>query len=277
MKHLEAAVARHYGDPELLERILAGLKAAGADMHRLRTEDLAPVDEFHLGGRKATAFAVEKMGLTPHHHVLDIGCGIGGASRYIAEQVGCRVSGIDVTPEYIATAQALTDLTGLTSRVSHEVASALDMPFGKETFDAAVTIHVAMNIQDRATLYGEMARVLKPGATACIYDVMKIGTAPLTFPVPWAESQDTSYLATPEEMDALLDGAGFTVRNVEDRTQFVLEVFRQRPASATDGPPPLGIHLILGASAPVMFKNTLLNIESGRAAPVQMIATRNSA
>ena len=278
MKNIEGAVAQHYGDAGLLARILGGLEASGADLNRLRPEDLAPVDEFHIGGREATERAVAKMSLRADGHVLDIGCGIGGTARYIAGQIGCRVSGIDLTPEYIDVAKTLTDRTGLADKVTFETANALAMPFDDGTFDAAITFHVAMNIRERAALYGEIARVMKPDATFCAYDVMKKNDEDLAFPVPWAQSAETSHLTTPDEMRALLEGAGFTVNDVEDRTDFARELFKQSiAAAAADGSPPLGIHIIMGANAPEKIKNVLVNIEAGRIGPVQMIARRKAA
>lgn len=274
MKDIESAVARHYGDAGLLARIFSGLEASGVDPNRLRPEDLAPVDEFHIGGREATEGAVAKMALSRDQHVLDIGCGIGGAARYIAERVGCKVTGIDLTPEFIQVARTLTDRTGLGDKVGFEIASALAMPFEDGTFDAAITFHVAMNIPERAALYGEIARVMKPGATLCVYDVMQKSDASLAFPVPWAETAATSHLTTPDEMLTLLGNAGFSVQDVDDRTDFALNIFRQSQAAAEDGPPPIGIHLIIGANALEKFRNVLINIENGSVAPVQMIARR---
>ncbi len=274
MTNMESAVARHYGVTDLLGRIYAGLEAAGADLARLDLEDLAPVDEFHIGGRKATVHAVGKLSPGANDHVLDIGCGIGGAARYLASQAGCRVTGIDLTPEFVATAQALTEKTGLGGRVAYEVASALDMPFADGAFDGAITLHVAMNIRDRAGLYGEVARVIKPGATFCLYDVMKRGEVAVAYPVPWAEGADTSHLTTPDEMLELLDASGLEVFEVEDRTDFAREFFRQTLAAVGDGPPPLGLNLLMGATAPVKFRNMLDNVENGRIAVVQMLARR---
>ncbi|MHA1537352.1 MAG: class I SAM-dependent methyltransferase [Alphaproteobacteria bacterium] len=274
MSKIETAVARHYGASDLLARILAGLEAGGADLGNMRPGDLAPVDEFHIGGRKASERAVEKLGPRPDQHVLDIGCGIGGTARYIAERYGCRVTGIDLTPDYIEVARALTIRTGLAGKVEYHLASALDMPFGEASFDAAISIHVAMNIHDRAGLYGEIARVLKPGARLCVYDVMSRSGEEIVFPVPWAEGAETSYLTTPDEMRILLGEAGFEIVEVEDRTDFAIEFFKQSRAGSASGPPPLGLHLLMGASAPEKFRNMLANIESGRIAPVQIIARR---
>lgn len=274
MKQIECAVTRHYGDEDLLARILAGLEASGVDLKRLQPDDLAGVDEFHIGGRKATTQAVEKMSLSKDMHVLDIGCGIGGAARYIAAQTGCTVTGIDLTPEYISIAKTLTELTGLDDRVNFEHANALAMPLSDAKYDAAITLHVAMNIRERSMLYREIARVLKHGATLYIFDVMKKNDEALAFPVPWASSDETSYLTTPDEMCILLDNAGFEVQEVGDRTDFALEFFRDSIAAAGNGPPPLGIHLVMGKSASEKFGNVLRNIESGCIAPVQMIARR---
>jgi len=270
----ESAVAAHYGDDGLLARIRGGLKAAGIDEARLRPEDLAPVDEFHVGGRPATVHAVAKMGLRADMRVLDVGCGIGGAARYLASEIGCRVEGIDLTPEYIGVAKTLTEMTGLSAKVSFKTGSALDMPFEDGAFDAALTIHVAMNIAARAALYGEIARVLKPGAVFCAYDIMKKNGEDLTFPVPWAQSAETSFLTTPDDMRALLGDAGFEVLEVEDRTQMAIEFFQSRRLAPGAKPPPLGVHLVIGPSAPEKFKNTLENTQKGRIAPVVIVARR---
>lgn len=276
MNTIEKKVARHYGDDELLTRILAGLEVAGADLNQLSPDDLAPVEEFHIGGRKATIHAVDKMSLTAGQRVLDIGCGIGGAARYIASRAGCAVTGIDLTAEYIEIAKTLTDMTGLDKHARFEVASALEMPFPDAGFDAAITLHVAMNIKDREGLYREIARVLKPDAVLCLFDVMKKGEEAIEFPVPWAESEATSHLASPEEMMEFLDQAGFDVLETGDRTDFALDFFKEVMSKAEDGPQPLGIHLVMGDSAAEKMKNVKLNIEQGRIAPVQMVAKRRS-
>jgi len=277
MDSLENAVAEHYGAADLLARIDAGLKSGGVDPASLTLEDLAPVDEFHIGGRQATQHALSKMSLAASDHVLDVGCGLGGAARYIAAEFGCRLTGIDLTPEYIDVAQKLTARLGLSTSPRFETASALAMPFEDETFDAAITFHVAMNIPDRAGLYAEIARVLRPGAMLCIYDVMKTGPGDIVYPAPWAETAETSHVASPEETQGYLRQAGFEIVETESRREFALQFFRQRVAGGeSDGPPPLGIHLLMGETWREKFKNMLQNTEAGRIAPVQMIARRIS-
>ena len=274
---LERAVARHYAKPDIVERIFAGLKAAGIDPDHPTPEDLAPIDEFHIGGRAASEHVLAKLAPAKDHHVLDIGCGIGGTSRYMARTFGCRVSGIDITPEFIDAARTLSERTGLADRVDFQIASALDLPFEDATFDAAFTFHVAMNIKDRPTLYGEAARVLKPRARLCIYDVMRGETGAVRYPTPWAETAETSHLTTPEEMRGLLEEAGFTVEEEEDRTAAGIAFFRQRLSESAGGPPPLGLHLLIGPSAKERFANLLQALEEGALAPVVMMVRRSQA
>lgn len=273
MDDIETIVADHYTIGNLDKNIREGLKATGADLDHLTIDDLSVIDEFHIGGRTATDYLIEKMNLSGDEHVLDIGSGIGGAARVIASQTGCHVSGIDLTPEYVSVAQSLTTLTRLEDKVDFQCASALDMPYGDETFDAAVTIHVAMNIQDRDGLYKEIARVLKKGAKFCIYDVMKKGDEPLNFPVPWAETQISSHLRSPEEVVAHLQNAGFEVTDVDDRTDFAYAYFERRIAAATGEPSPLGPHLIMGPLAKQKFINIRGNMDAGRISPVLIMAT----
>lgn len=275
MTDIESEVARHYGDGGLLERILGGLERAGLDPDGLCSEDLAPVEEFHIGGREATANVVSALPVDAVHHVLDVGCGIGGAARYMATRTGCAVTGIDLTPEYVETARDLTQRVGLDRRVGFHVASALDLPFSAETFDTAITLHVAMNIADKSALYREIARVLRPGGRLCLFDVMRAGDGSLVFPVPWAESPNTSFLATRDEVRALLLEAGFRIEEVVDRTEFAREFFARALGGPQGERPVLGIHLIMGESSGIKMRNMLNNLDRGVIAPVQITAARN--
>lgn len=271
---LERAVAGHYGKPDIVGRIWAALKAAGIDPDHVRPEDLAPVDEFHIGGRAASEAVLARMALGKDRHVLDIGCGIGGTARYMAQAFGSRVSGIDLTPEFVDAARVLSARTGLAHLVDFEVASALALPFEAATFDAAISFHVAMNIKERPTLYAEAARVLKPKARFCVYDVMRGRTGAVRYPAPWAETADTSHLTGPDEMEELLEQAGFSLEVTEDRTAAGIAFFRQRLAPSPDGPPPLGTHILLGPTAKERFENVMKGMEEGAIVPVMMIARK---
>jgi len=272
---IEDIVKDHYSVGDLANRILAGLKQDGKDLDNITASDLSVVDEFHIGGHAATQYLLSQMKFAASDHVLDIGSGIGGAARTIAGSVGCRVTGIDLTSEYVETAQILSRLTGLDEQVSFQTASALDLPFDDGMFDAAVTLHVAMNIKERDQLYSEMFRVLKPGATVAIYDVMKTNDEPLDFPVPWAQTQESSFLVSAEQMHDYLTAAGFENIITDDRSEFAMAYFDRQIAGA-DKPSALGPHLVMGDTVREKFGNIKANMIKGRIAPVLMMASCNA-
>lgn len=263
---IERAVAGHYGVGNLRSRIFDAIERSGLDPKALRPADLAPVDEFHMGGRGATAEIVARAGLTAGDRVLDIGSGLGGLVRYLAAEVGCRATGIDLTPDYVELAREFTALTGLSERADFVLGSALDMPFDDGAFSAALTFHVGMNIADRATKYAEAARVLQSGGKLVIYDVMKGPVAGMRFPVPWADTDATSHLVTMAELRDLLGASGFAILEEEDRTPTVLAHHRARVAELAAGapPPPLGLHLLQGSTAKEKSQNMIGMAETGQ-------------
>ncbi len=276
-KELETAVAGHYATSELETRILDGLSAIGADLEALTPEDLAPVDEFHTAGRVTTLKALEMMNLEPGRHILDIGCGIGGTARCIAAEFGGRVTGIDLTPDFIDVATSLTQRSGLSDRCDFKVASALDLPFGAAAFDGAVTFHVAMNIPDRSRLYAEAARVLKSGSSLCLFDVMKGNGAGMYYPVPWAETEKTSFLKTTDETCGYLERSGFQVVKVESLKEFAVAFFKDvfAKAAKAGGPPPLGLHLLTGPNSPEKFSNYAKALDEDMIDPTIIVAKKS--
>lgn len=270
------SIARHYSSGSLLERLRRALEAGGRRPGALGVDDLAPADEFHIGGQAASADFLARLALTAQQHVLDIGCGIGGTSRFVADRYGCRVCGVDVTPEFVDTGRVLCEWTGLSGRVDLHHGSALALPFADNLFDTAIMLHVGMNIADKARLFTEVFRVLRPGATFGVYDVMQTGTGPIAYPVPWSATPATSALGTPEDYRAALEGAGFTVLGQRDRSGFALEFFAEarRRMEAAGGAPALGVHIAMGEDAPAKIANMVANIAAGHIAPVEIIARR---
>ena len=272
----DRAVARHYTHGALLDAIRTGLDALGKTPETVTVDDLAPIDEFHIGGRQASEDFLSQLRLDTAAHVLDVGCGLGGGSRFAADRFGCRVTGIDLTPEYIETGQTLCQWVGLDGRIELRQGSALEMPFDDAGFDAAYMMHVGMNIADKPGLFAEVARVLKPGGVFGVYDVMQTAAGDLAFPVPWAATADASALATPDSYKSALESAGFTVLTEKNRRQFAVEFFAALTAkfAAAGGPPPLGLHVLMGETRAEKMKNMIENIAAGFIAPVELIARR---
>jgi ubiquinone/menaquinone biosynthesis C-methylase UbiE len=269
---IEPLVANHYARRDLEQVILDALTASGKDIARLTPADLAPVDEFHTAGRRATVELAEQAGFTPGLHLLDIGCGIGGASRYFTEACGCRVTGIDLTEDYVRTADALSRRVGLEGRVAYQQASALALPFEDGTFDGAYMLHVGMNIADKPKLFAEARRVLDASAVFAVFDVMRTGDGELQFPLHWAASPMTSFVAHPREYCDGLAAAGFDIIKQRNRREFARDFFREVAVrTASSGVPPLGIHILMKTDVPQKLANYVSNLETGLIAPIEII------
>jgi ubiquinone/menaquinone biosynthesis C-methylase UbiE len=270
---LEQRVAEHYACSDLEHAILGALIASDKDIDRLAPEDLSPVDEFHTGGREATVAFATRVDFAAGQHLLDIGCGIGGPSRFFATERGCRVTGIDLTEDYVRTAKALARRVDLDGRVSYRQASALDLPFENGTFDGAYMMHVGMNIEDKPKLFLEVRRVLKPGSLFAIYDIMQTRDGELRYPVHWAADARTSFVASAREYRLGLEAADFEIAKECDRSDFARKFFRQVVARSAegDGPPPLGIHLLMKSDVPEKLANVMSNLEAGLIAPTELI------
>jgi SAM-dependent methyltransferase len=269
----EDRVARHYARSDLEQTILDALFASGKSLDRLTPDDLSPADEFHTGGREATAAFAEQAGFTAGQHLLDVGCAIGGASRFFAVERGCRVTGIDLTDEYVRTAAALSRRVGLDGLVSYRQANAVALPFAEATFDGAYMIHVGMNVKDKPALFAGIRRVLKRGGTFAIFDIMRAGDGELRYPVPWAASPETSFVARPAEYHRDLDAAGFEIVKERDRSGFAGRFFAEVMARAAQagGPPPLGIHILMKDNAAQKLANVVVNLENGLIAPTEIV------
>lgn len=272
----DKTVSDHYLHGSLLQSIEAALPGLGKSPDTVTIEDLAPVDEFHIGGRIATDKLIDQLDFNEQHHVLDVGCGLGGAARYVASRFNNRVTGIDLTAEYIETGNALCGWLSLENNVTLEHGSALEMPFEDNTFDGGYMLHVGMNIEDKALLFKEIYRVLKPGAYFGVYDVMRENEGDLSYPVPWASESSTSKLSSPDEYKQALNTAGFDVVNEDNRHAFALDFFNQLRAKteASGGPPPLGLHTLMQESTLTKVGNMIANISNGTIAPVEIIVRK---
>lgn len=268
-----SSVVAHYSHGALLAAILRGLAARGKATDRVDSDELAAGDEFHIGGREATSALFDQLDWRPGVHVLDVGCGIGGPARYLARHRGARVTGVDLSPEFVEVARELTLRCGLAEVVDFQVGNGLALPIPDGGVDAACLLHVGMNIEDKARLFAEVRRVVRPGGWFAVYDVMRVGADEIDYPVPWASDAGTSFVAERDTYRRLLEQAGFRIGHERDRRVFGVESFARLRASWSEGPPPLGPHIVVGQDFATKVANLVAAMQRGFLAPTEMIST----
>jgi SAM-dependent methyltransferase len=256
-------VRGHYGSGALDQLVLTALAQHGVDVEHLAASDLFPVDQLHVGGAAATEHVLDRLGLPQGSTLLDVGCGIGGASRLAALR-GWSVTGIDLTPEFVEAATALTARVGLAERARFLTTPGEDLPLADGSHDAAVMIHVGMNVPDKTAVFAEVRRVLRPGGRFAVFEQMATGSGDLPYPMPWADDERSSFVETAEDYQRHLEEAGFSVDEVVDHT-----------AATAGGPPPGPVSqaTILGPSFVERIGNNVAATREGLLRAVIVLAT----
>ncbi len=256
-------VRGHYGAASIDRMILDALGEHGVDVDHLAAPDLFPVDQLHAGGPAATAHVLDVLGVGEGTTLLDVGCGIGGTSRMAALR-GAQVTGIDLTPEFVEAAEALTARTGLADRTTYLTTPGEELPLPDDSFDAAVMIHVGMNVPDKTAVFAEVRRVLRPGGRFAVYEQVATGTGTPTYPLPWADDERSSFVETEDDYRRHLEAAGFTVGEVIDHT-----------AATVGGPPPGPVNqaTLLGPTFVERIGNNIAGTQAGLLRAVILTAT----
>lgn len=267
---VDQRVQQHYTHGALLTAVDESLRALGKDPARLQAGDLAQVDELHIGGHEATVGFISACGFTSSMRILDVGSGLGGPARAFALATGAHVTGIDLTPEFVAVAQTLSERVKLTERTAFQQGSALELPFPAASFDGATMIHVGMNIEAKGRLFKEVRRVLRPGATFGLYDIMQLAPGTLRFPLPWSTLPDTSFVVEPAAYRAALTEADFEITVERDKLEFARSFFDQIAAQQAKGPAPPQAHR--GPDFPVKARNLRDLVKAGTLGPREILA-----
>lgn len=274
-----AKISSHYGTVGLLDRIIDAAKRSGLILDAVNSKEFSPVAEFHIGGRAATVELGEMARLRSGQRVLDVGSGLGGPARTLAEEFDVLVDGVDLTPEFCDVATELTRLSGLDTKAKFFNGDALNLPVDVGDYDFVWTQQACMNIEDKIRLVNEIQRVLKPGGSYIFQEIF-LGHegGEVTFPVPWAPSCEMSFLWPYEKFNKLAIDAGMINVSMVDVTSQLIGEYRKVAASTSNLSLPhmLGVHLILGEQAGLMRTNVVKNLESGTIGVVRGIYQKDS-
>ncbi len=277
MSQLDAELTRHYAFTDVEAAVSAALSAFDSEGAELALKDLAGLDQFHVGGLDASRMLAQKAALKADDVVLDVGGGLGGTARLIANEYGCEVTVFDLMESYCRVGEMLTERTNLADRVHFQQGNALDMPFADQSFDVVWTQHSSMNIADKQGLYAQIHRVLRSGGKLVMHEVTAGALQPIHFPVMWARDASMSFLMPLDELQVLLIQNGFTVESWEDISDQSLSWLEKRftaQQNAGTGSNPLGLQLLLGNDLGTLLGNLLRNLREGRICIVQTILRR---
>ncbi len=271
IKHIHS----YYSPSDLYGKIIDGLNKLGKDLSKITLDDLQPVDEFHIRGDAATKELIKLSEFTPDMHILDVGCGIGGSTRRLSHETGCRVTGIDLSDEYIDTAQRLTQLLNMEEKVKFHAASALELPFDDDSFDGVWSLQMNMNVEDKLSWLKETYRVLKPGGRAILYEVCGHKNTPQYFPVPWAQDSSMSFLVPPASFRNIIEAAGFEISVWNDKTDLAKIAFANAKQPVGEPTlPPLGVYLLVGKDIQTKAYNLRRNLDEERVSLIETVAIK---
>lgn len=264
MVDVDQKIRQYYSTGNLMSSIKDHLQSLGKTLEDLSDTDLVQLDAFHIRGKESTLELCRLANFSSAMKVLDLGCGLGGSARHIARTYACRVTGLDLSYEYIEVARQLTNYSGLGSQVTFRQGHGLTLPFEAESFDIIWTEHVQMNIEDKDLFFNEIQRVLVPGGRLAFHDVFQGKGGSPHFPVPWAEESSCSSLTSSEDLKEILTNSGFAIQDWRDKSDHSLQWFKEVPKKKSPTHRPLSIRLLLGDTTRQKLKNIVRNLEEER-------------
>lgn len=223
-----AKLTKFYGEMSpSVDTVKESLVAAGIDPEHARASDLyrRDIDCHNLGMHRMLEVladvVAEYSAPTSGEVLLDLGCGIGGPGRFLADRFGCSVVGVDLLPLRVEVAEALAEMTEMGERVSYRVADATDLHLADTSFAQVWMLDVSMHIRDKRALFAEIARVLRPDGLMVMHE--QAGPLP---PAMRPVMRQAPYIAPPlPQLIRYVEGAGLRMLTWRDTTTIVLDYF----------------------------------------------------
>jgi ubiquinone/menaquinone biosynthesis C-methylase UbiE len=278
MSDYRKLLENQYHQENLAQKILTSLQDHQINIDDLNPNVLKALDEFHIKGRRGTLELAELAGVEKDMRILDVGCGIGGPARTLAEKYDCMVVGLDIIEEYCNVAETLTKKTGLQDKVTFIQGNALELPFENATFDMIWMQHISMNIPDKRLMFREILRVLRDGGKLALFEVCSGDQSKPYYPVPWADDPSISYMLTTYEFRQLIRKLGFKEYKWLDVSDSSLEWFmrqqrklKKETKQARNRP---SIDLLMGDQTQAKLDNLIRNLEEDRIRIIQAIFSK---
>lgn len=261
---MNSPIEEHYYRPNLYADIVSRLKEMNVDLQNITRQDLASVDEFHVRGAEVSRELAVKANIS-NSKLLDVGCGIGGPCRMLADEFNCKAVGLDLSEEFITAATLLSELVGLSQSTKFIQGDAINIPFPDKSFDVVWTQHVQMNIRDKSKFYREIDRVLNTNGIFIYYDILKKGTKEVDYPLPWANNSEISFLMQSSEMDSILQDLGLFKTESADETENGISFFEHLLKNKSDRiTSKLGLDILMGTSTKEKISNLLRGLKEER-------------
>ncbi|WP_292953695.1 MULTISPECIES: class I SAM-dependent methyltransferase [unclassified Neptuniibacter] len=278
------SVEQHYEQALDAKLIIESLQKAypqGPDIYQL-----APIDQLHIGGIKASLKLLDRIQHLNASRILDIGSGLGGLMRLLQSNLTgpkhsqpLNIIGVDICHPFNQINRKISSICKQ-KPPSLITADAHHLPFMESQFDLIIFQHSLLNIPDDSGVLKECWRLLKPSGHILLHEVIE-GTQPemMLYPVPWARDAQHSHLINEQHLRDLLKQSRFQLSSFDNWSAQALE-WRTRQSvkeqTTSQNTPPVSPAMILGPEFKLMGHNLMKNLQNNAAEVVEVLAKKAS-